>query len=210
MLADHHFHVDAEIIVSPEDFNDSADGGTRGRGPTGDLDVNDEILRIFRLWTGCRFTAEDAMRRGVLSHPFRIRFRGSGKDGARGRVGRDFRAGRDDDGLGHALIEGNDDILPVAATGICVVKRADDGGIAALQNANDAALHTAVGFGGIDVDKDLVALHGAADLIGRDENILDFRCPLTAGTSGSAIGPHEAVAVAVKIEAPGQEIAGRT
>ena len=197
VLADHHFHVDAKIIVSPEDFDDAPDGRTRGRGPTGDLDVNNEAVdtrwafQTFRFWTGGRFGPQYAMWSG-------------GRGG-----GRDLRAGRDDDGLGHALVEGNDDVLPVTASRICEVKSADDGGVAALQNAHNAALHTAVGFGRIDIDQDLIALHGAADLIGRDENIFNFRCPLTAGTSGSAIGPHEAVAVAVQIEATGQQIVAR-
>ena len=157
MLADHHFHVYAKIIVSSEDFDDASDGRARGRGPTGDLDVNDETLRAFVFWRSKSFSAQNAMRRN--------RFGG----------GRDFRAGRDDDGLSHALVEGNDDVLPVAASRVCRVKRADDGGVAALDNPDNAARHTAVGFRRIDVDQDLVALHGAADLVGRDENIFSSR-----------------------------------
>ena len=132
----------------------------------------------------------------VLSHPFRIR----GAD--RTVVGRDFCAGRDDDGLGHAFVERNDNILPIAASGICEVKCADDGGVAAFQNAEDAALHAAVGLGRVDVDQDLVALHGVADLVGRDENIFSFRSG--SGRAGFSIGADEAVAVAVQIETAGE------
>ena len=123
VLADHHFHVNAKIIGSPEDFDHAANGGTRGRGPTGDLDVDDQAvaLRASGIWTRERLTAENPMRRGRCGG------------------GRDFRAGRDDDGLGHALVEGNDNVLPVTATGIGVMKRADDGGVAALQNPKDTA-----------------------------------------------------------------------
>ncbi len=123
MLADHHFHVDTKIIGSSEDFNDAADGGTRGRGPTGDLDVNHQAvaLRAFGFWSRKCFTAENAMRRG-------------------GRGGqRNFRAGRNDDGLGHPFVERDDHVLPVTATGIGVTKRADDGGVAALEYPENPA-----------------------------------------------------------------------
>ena len=46
MLADHHLHVDAEVVGRAEDFNDAADGRARGRGPTGDLDIDDEAVKV--------------------------------------------------------------------------------------------------------------------------------------------------------------------
>ncbi len=69
VLADHHLHVDAEIVGRAEDFNDAADGRARGRGPTGDFDIDDQafkalVLRTFRFWTSERLAAEHAMRRG--------------------------------------------------------------------------------------------------------------------------------------------------
>ncbi len=46
MLANHHLDVDTKIIVSPEDFNHAAYGWARGRGPTGDLDIDDEAVHV--------------------------------------------------------------------------------------------------------------------------------------------------------------------
>ena len=46
MLADHHLHVDAEVVGRTENFNDAADGRARGRGPAGDLDVDDEAIQV--------------------------------------------------------------------------------------------------------------------------------------------------------------------
>ena len=97
--------------------------------------------------------------------------------------GGDLRTGWDNDGLRHALVEGNDDVLSVAPSGVRVVKRSDDSGITAFQNPYDAARHAAIGFGRVDVDQDLVALHGAADLTGGDENIFGFRRTRRAGFS---------------------------
>ena len=70
MLADHHLHVNAEVVWMPKNFNDTANGRARGCGPTGDLDVDDEAvnsvwaLRAFGFWIGSRFTAKNPMRRG--------------------------------------------------------------------------------------------------------------------------------------------------
>jgi hypothetical protein len=108
--------------------------------------------------------------------------------------------------LGHAFVERNDNILPIAAGGICEVKCADDGGVAAFQNAEDAALHAAVGLGRVSVDQDLVALHGIANLVGRDENIFSFP---GSGRAGFSIRADEAVTVAMEIETAGDEIACR-
>ena len=44
VLADHHLHVDAEVVGRAENFDDAADGRARGRGPTGDLDIDDQAF----------------------------------------------------------------------------------------------------------------------------------------------------------------------
>jgi hypothetical protein len=75
------------------------------------------------------------------------------------------------------------------------MKHAYDGRIAALQNPQNATLEAAIGFGRVKLDQNLVALHGGVDLAGRNENIL-----ILSGSTGSAIGPDKAVAVAVQIE----------
>ena len=190
VLANHHLHVDAKIIRGPEDFDNAADGGTRGRGPTSDLDIDDQAvdtrwaLRAFRFWTRECLATEDAMRRG------------------RRGGWRDLLAGRDDNGLRHALVEGKDDVLILAATGICAMKCSNDGWVAALENPCNAARDAPVGFGRVDLDQNLVALHGAAHLTGRYENVVGFRCTLRGRL---AIRAHESVAVAVQIETAGEQ-----
>ena len=52
VLADHHLHVDAEVVGRAENFQDAADGRTRGRWPTGDLDIDDEAFDTGRA-SGC-------------------------------------------------------------------------------------------------------------------------------------------------------------
>ena len=65
MLADHHFHVDAEVVGIAEHLDDAADGRTRGRGPTGDFDIDDEAFEIVDSASAAwAFAAEDAMGRG--------------------------------------------------------------------------------------------------------------------------------------------------
>ena len=79
------------------------------------------------------------------------------------------------------------------------MKDADDGGVAALKDADDAAHAAAVGFGRLHFDEHLVALHGAVDLVGRNKNI--FATGRLAG-----VGTDEAVAVAMEVEAAGGEV----
>ncbi len=84
-------------------------------------------------------------------------------------------AGRNQDGLRHAVVERDNDVI-CARSGSCIAKDADDGGVAALEDAHDAALAAAIGFGRFELDQHLVALHGAVDLVGRDEDIFSFCC----------------------------------
>jgi len=67
--------------------------------------------------------------------------------------------------LGHAFIKGDDPVAGLAV-GAGVVKDADDGGVAALEDADNAAHAAAVGLGGFKLDQHLVALHGAVDFVG--------------------------------------------
>ena len=78
---------------------------------------------------------------------------------------------RNDDVLRHALVEGNH-IVTHLAIGPCVVKDADDGGVAAFEDAGDAAQAAAVSARRSQFHQHLVALHGAVDLVGRDENVI--------------------------------------
>ena len=92
-----------------------------------------------------------------------------------GSIGeRDFRAGWNHDGLRHAVVEGNDNIV-AAAIFARQAKRADHGWVAALENSHDAALLAAIGFGRVELDQNLVTLHGGVDFTGRNEDILRGR-----------------------------------
>ncbi len=92
-----------------------------------------------------------------------------GRGGSGG--GWDFGAGRNHDGLRHAVVEGNDDVV-ATTIGTSIAKRPHDRGVAALEDAHNAALLPAIGFGRVDLDQDLVALHGGVDLVGGDKNVL--------------------------------------
>ena len=116
-----------------------------------------------------------------------------------GSFRRKFLAGGNDDGLGHALVEGKD-FVSHFALGAGVVKNADDGGIATLEDAGDAAETAAIGAGRSKFHEDLVALHGAVDFVGRDEDVFLF----TGALAG--VGADEAVAIAVEVHAAGDEI----
>ena len=86
-----------------------------------------------------------------------------------------------------------------------IVKGADDGGVAALEDADDAAEAAAVGLGRLHLDEHLVALHGAVDLVGRNEDVLSrrrFRGDLPRAFDWA----DKAVAVAMQVEAAGGEV----
>ena len=80
------------------------------------------------------------------------------------------------------------------------MKDADDGGIAAGEDAEDAAELAAVGSWRSEFDEDLVALHGVVDFVGRDEDVV---------VAAALRGADEAEAVAVEVEASGDEVVGR-
>ena len=86
---------------------------------------------------------------------------------------------------------------PLGIAGDPVVKDADDGGVAALKHADNAALAAAIGLGRLDFNQYLIALHGAVDLVGRNEDI--FTPERLAG-----IGADKAEAVAMEIEPAGR------
>lgn len=87
---------------------------------------------------------------------------------------------------------------PVA--GDPVVENPNDCRVAALEDTGDTAEAAAVGAGWLEFDENLIPLHGAVDFIGRDEDIV--------GYSGSLarIWSDEAVAVAVQVEAAGEQV----
>jgi hypothetical protein len=187
VLADHHLDVDAEVVGMAENFDDFPAGGASGRRPRGDFNVDDETFEIARIVVAdleTSFFAENAMR--------------SGSDVRRG----EFGVVRNDDGLGHPVVEGGDVVAAevfAAAAFACVVKDADDGGIAAGEDPEDAAEASAVGPWRSEFNEDLVALHGVADFVGGDKDVV-----FTPALGGA----DEAKAVAVEVEASGDEVFG--
>ena len=146
VLADHHLHVDAEVVGRAEHFNDAADGGRVG---VGQLVISTSTTRPPSRLRG--------FRDGQCASVPKTRCGVSGS-----AAWRNLRAGRNEDGLRHAVVERDDDVALRSRSGRRVAKYADDGGVAALQNTHDAALHAAIGFGRVDFDEHLVALHGAS------------------------------------------------
>jgi hypothetical protein len=82
------------------------------------------------------------------------------------------------------------------------VKNANDCRVAPLQHAHDAAHAASIGFGWLNLDQHLIALHGAVDLVRRNENIVVANCLL-------CVWPDKAVAIAMQVEASSGEIIAR-
>src|ERR1700722_4472161 len=109
-----------------------------------------------------------------------------------------LRAGRNYDWLRHAVVEGDDNVV-ASAVRTRDTKCPDDGGVGALQNAHDAALLAAIGFGTLNLDQDLIALHGGVDLVGRNKDVLLCNGYLQIRGGRPAIGTDKTVAIAVQI-----------
>ena len=75
--------------------------------------------------------------------------------------------------LRHALVE-RDDLVAHFAFGLRIVKDADDRRIPPFENAGDAAKAAPVGTRRREFHQHLVTLHGAIDLVGRDEDVVFF------------------------------------
>ena len=46
VLADHHLHVDAEVVGIAQDFYHAAEGRLGWRGPACDLDIDNQVFQI--------------------------------------------------------------------------------------------------------------------------------------------------------------------
>lgn len=126
--------------------------------------------------------------------------------GLRLGCGRELIPDANQDGLAHAFVEGNDVVMGLAVT-TGVMKCADDGGIAAGEDAGNPAEAAAVGAGWGQLDQDLVSLHGAVDLVGRNEYVIVLRAGARYVFAGLArVGTDEAVTVAMEVEPSGDEV----
>ena len=197
VLADDDFYVDTEGVGWAEDFEDAASGGAAGGGEVGDLDVDGEAFEGIVACVAFGVGPASLLDLGFFAEDSVWGLFGGGGD---------LHAVGDEDGLGHALVERGDvvavdegHVLPRvgAAVRAGVVEDADDGGVAAGEDAGysagAAAFAVAWGF----VDEDFVALHGSVDLVGRDEEVVF--------AVGAAVGADEGVAVAVHVDASGDE-----
>ena len=63
MLANHHLHVDTEVVGVAEHLDHAANWRSRGSGPTGDFDVDDKALEILVMCCRSGFAPDDSMRR---------------------------------------------------------------------------------------------------------------------------------------------------
>ena len=88
--------------------------------------------------------------------------------------------------------------MPISRSDFTRVYVAIDPAATSGEDADDTALGSAVCFGRLDFDEDLVAVHGAADFVGGDEDVV---CD-----SLFRIRSDESEAVAVEIEASGSEV----
>ena len=135
-------------------------------------------------------------------------FVAEGAIGCFGRGGDHLHAFGDGDEGGDALVQRRDEVagqegaavpLGAEALGARVVEDADYGGVATGEDARDAAGAPAIAAWWGFVDEDLIALHGAVDFVGGDENIVGFT------VAGLSVRADEAEAVTVEVETSGDE-----
>src|SRR5579872_1996242 len=141
-FADDDFDVDAEVVFAAEDFDDASAGRLSGRGPVGDLYVDDCAFEVGPVIVAGDFVAEHAVDGLFLPlRPLRsLRFKlFCGRDQRARRGFRTLHSFRDHDFLGDLRVDGFD-IVAAAA----VVEDADNGGMGAVYRADDAALGPAV------------------------------------------------------------------
>jgi len=116
--------------------------------------------------------------------------------------GDNLLASRDHDRLRHALIEWDESVAGLAVRP-GVVKDANDRRIAALYDAGNASEPPPVRSWRGEFNQYLIALHGAVDLIGRNEHIVFFSCALTR------VRTNESIAIAMKVKAARKKVVTR-
>ena len=174
VLADDDFDVHAEVVGVAEDFDDAARSALAALRELEDFGIHDHAVEFFG-------------REG---------FGGDGADAVLGRRGGDFEPFGDFDPGRDAVVMGDDDVAAAARA-----KLADDGGVRAFEDLEDAALGAAGGIRAGDADEHAVAVHG---LRGGGRGEVDVALDAFDG----AIGDDEAEAIAVHAEAAGDELAG--
>ena len=133
-----------------------------GRGPVGDLDIDDHAFQVVPVGAAGGFVAKHAVDGFFCSF---IGSFGIARDGWRFGFRR-FGSGGNHHVHGDLAIEGLHEVVAAA-----VVKNSDYGGMSTHDGANDAAFGAAILTDGNDVDQHAVPMHGVADGVGGDENI---------------------------------------
>ena len=198
VLADHHFHVHAEVVGRAQHLDHAAHRRLRGRGPAGNLHIDDQAFQAFAahriLESRDGFGSQHAIRRFSFAH------------------WRNFLPLGNQNRLCHAVVEGNDEVASSPARAR-IMKNADDGGVVPLDHADNAAKAAAIGLGRLHIDQHLVALHRAVDLVGRNKNVFaharNGRLPAEFAGRLARVGTDKTVAVAMQIEPPGGQIVAR-
>ena len=187
VLADHHLHIDAEIIRIAQHLNHAPDRRPCRSRPAGDLHIHHQAFQVaallaFTFWTGDCFGAENTMRRGCRAHR------------------RNLRTWRNQDCLAHSVIKW-DHVVPHSTVRSRVMKYPNNGPVVPLHHAHDASLAASVGFRRLKLHQHLVALHGSVNLVGGNEDILVHR-----HRGLPRIGPHKAEPIAMQVKPTGHQI----
>ncbi len=193
VFADDDFYVDAEGVGGAKDFEDAASGGAAGRGKVGYLYIDGEAFQRIVACVALGIGPASLLELGLFAEdPVRSFLWGCG----------DLCTVRNQDGLRYALVERGDvvsiderHVLPRAGAAVRagVVEDADYGGVAAVEDSGYTAGAAAFSVARSFVDQNLVTLHRAVDLVGRDEEIV-FAIV-------AAVGTDEGVAVTMHVDA---------
>ena len=151
VLADHHFHVHAEVVRRAQHLDHAAHRLPRRRGPTGNLHIHHQAFEAFVNGRRRSFLAQHAM----LSSLARRRY---------------LLPGRNENVLRHTLVERNNSVSrrPVTSR---VMKDAHHCGVAPFQNAHNPAHPASIRLGRLHFHQHLVALHSAVDFVRRNKNV---------------------------------------
>ena len=110
------------------------------------------------------------------------------------QCGRELVARRNDDFVLHARVVRQDDIAVRA-----VAEKADDGGMLALDDLDDAAFGAAIVAAANNAREDAIAVHGVAHIVAADEEI-------AVDAGNGLVGHNEAVAIAMGDRRPAMRL----
>jgi len=184
VLADHDFHVYAEVVGVAENFNDTANTLIAVGGELEDLHVDDHAVKIFDGFYFARIRA-DAINCRLMR--------------------RDLHAFGDFNPLLNTLI-GGDDIV----TAFLDAELTDDSDVGAAENANDFTFRPALASATGDVNERAVAMHAFGSFRMRKENVtFDASDGLVGDEKTETVAvKREAAGKIFGIVADGDEVAG--